>query len=113
MPLPSPSAARMTRPDRRVPRKRLRRRALRAIPGAESRAVPAVGLPQGDVPLALAGFNAGVEVGQLVFVGAALLVVAGVRRIAVRAPVWLRAAPAYGMGSLAAFWTIARVLTFR
>jgi len=76
-------------------------------------ALSAVGLPQGDVPLALAGFNAGVEVGQLVFVGAALLVVAGVRRIAVRAPVWLRAAPAYGMGSLAAFWTIARVLTFR
>jgi hypothetical protein len=76
-------------------------------------ALSAVGLPQGDVPLALAGFNAGVEVGQLLFVGAALLVVAGARRIAVRAPAWLRAAPAYGIGSLAAFWTIARVAAFR
>ena len=76
-------------------------------------ALSAVGLPQGDVPLALAGFNAGVEVGQLLFVGAALLVVAVARRVAVRAPVWLRAAPAYGIGSLAAFWTIARVAGFR
>lgn len=76
-------------------------------------ALSAVGLPQGDVPFALAGFNAGVEVGQLLFVGAALLVVAGVRRLAVRAPLWLRSAPAYGIGALAAFWTIARVAAFR
>ena len=39
-------------------------------------ALSAVGLPQGDVPLALAGFNAGVEVGQLLFVAVALIVVA-------------------------------------
>jgi hypothetical protein len=76
-------------------------------------ALSAVGLPQGDVPLALAGFNAGVEVGQLLFVAAALLAVAGIRRIATRAPGWLRTAPAYGIGSLAAFWTIARVAAFR
>jgi hypothetical protein len=76
-------------------------------------ALSAVGLPQGDVPLALAGFNAGVEVGQLVFVAMALVVVAGVRRVPVRPPAWLRAAPAYGIGALAAFWTITRVVAFR
>ena len=76
-------------------------------------ALSAVGLPQGDVPLALAGFNGGVEVGQLLFVMAALLVIAGARRIAFRAPAWLRTAPAYGIGSLAAFWTLARVAAFR
>jgi len=76
-------------------------------------ALSAVGLPQGDVPLALAGFNAGVEVGQLLFVSAALLVFAGARRVADRTPVWVRTAPAYGIGSVAAFWMIARAAAFR
>jgi hypothetical protein len=76
-------------------------------------ALSAVGLPQGDIPLALAGFNIGVEAGQILFVVAALLVVALVRRAATRAPAWVRSVPAYGIGSLAAFWLIARVATFR
>jgi hypothetical protein len=76
-------------------------------------ALSAVGLPQGDVPLRSRGFNAGVEVGQLLFVAAALLVFAGARRVADRTPVWLRTAPAYGIGSVAAFWMIARVAAFR
>lgn len=40
-----------------------------------------IGLPHKGVPLALAFFNVGVDVGQLLFIGAVLSVIAGIRRI--------------------------------
>ncbi len=66
-----------------------------------------VGLPQGEIPMALFSFNVGIELGQLAFVAA--LVVAGllIRRIELPIPLPQRAA-VYVMGSLAAFWTIER-----
>src|SRR5262249_12911818 len=39
-----------------------------------------IGLPQGDIPLALFAFNVGVECGQLAFVGAVLVILAVMRR---------------------------------
>ncbi len=67
-----------------------------------------VGLPQADIPLALASFNVGIEAGQLVFV----VVVVALRAVALRvfsdAPEALRLAPVYGMGSLAAMWMFER-----
>jgi hypothetical protein len=66
------------------------------------------GLPDGEIPLALAAFNAGIEAGQLLFV----LVVLGARwtlaGAVARLPGWASRVPVYGMGSLAAFWWIAR-----
>ena len=38
-----------------------------------------VGLPQGDIPLALFSFNLGVEIGQLMFIAAILAVVAAAK----------------------------------
>jgi hypothetical protein len=77
-----------------------------------------VGLPQTEVPAALLAFNAGVELGQLAFVGAAFGIVAGMRRawregdrVAARLPLAERAA-AYGVGVTAAYWTIERVTAF-
>jgi hypothetical protein len=67
-----------------------------------------LGLPQGDIPLALFSFNVGVEVGQLIFVAAILFVVAGLRRI-VAIPKEALAVPAYAIGIIAAFWVIERV----
>jgi hydrogenase/urease accessory protein HupE len=70
-----------------------------------------VGLPQGDVPLALLLFNVGVEAGQLLFVAAAVAVVAAARRFATaEPPAWLRPTPAYAIGTVAAFWLVARVV---
>jgi len=66
------------------------------------------GLPTADVPLALLGFNLGVEAGQLGFVALILLTAAAFRALAVRAPAWARFAPAYVVGALGAFWTIDR-----
>jgi hypothetical protein len=64
------------------------------------------------VPLALFMFNVGVETGQLIFIAAVMSVMALFRRLPLRAPegAW-RVAP-YAIGSLAAFWTIQRVLSF-
>jgi hypothetical protein len=71
-----------------------------------------VGLPAGDVPLALLAFNAGGEAGQLLFVAGVLAVVALARRVASAPPRALRLVPAYGVGTIAAYWLIARVVAF-
>lgn len=68
-----------------------------------------IGLPESDVPLALFTFNVGVEIGQLLFVSAVLLAAAGLRRVKLRIPAWADAVPAYGIGTLAVFWTLQRI----
>jgi hydrogenase/urease accessory protein HupE len=66
------------------------------------------GLPTDEIPLALLGFNLGLEVGQLGVIAAAGLTFAVVRRVL--PPSWQgnRTVPAYVIGSLAAFWVIER-----
>ena len=71
-----------------------------------------VGLPETDIPLALLVFNFGVEAGQLLFVAGVLACLWLGRRMTVATPRWLEAAPAYAIGSLAAFWLIERVGAF-
>ena len=73
-------------------------------------ALTQTGLPADAIPLALLFFNIGVELGQLAFVAAVLAAIAAIRRLS--PPLLLRAtgATAYGIGILAAFWTINRVI---
>ena len=71
-----------------------------------------VGIPTGDVPLALLMFNLGVELGQLGFVAVFLLTVHSIRSLEIRWPRWVRPVPAYAIGSLAAFWVIERITGF-
>jgi hypothetical protein len=70
-----------------------------------------VGVPAHEVPLALLMFNVGVETGQILFVTAVVCALAAVRRIRIPTPqgAW-RLAP-YAIGSMAAFWTIDRLVT--
>jgi len=75
-------------------------------------ALAEAGLPQSAIPVALLLFNVGVEIGQALFIGVALLLWAGVSRVSWSPPEWARAVPAYGIGSVAAYWTIERVLSF-
>ena len=77
-------------------------------------ALSQIGLPQGDVPLALLAFNIGVELGQLAFIGAVLAVLAVVRRLRLADGLRQNAARAapYLIGSLAAFWFVERVAAF-
>lgn len=75
-------------------------------------ALTEVGLPQTDIPLALLFFNVGVEVGQLVFVAGVLTVTWLIQKMKFRWPLWVEQAPAYAIGSLAAFWFIQRTVSF-
>ncbi len=67
-----------------------------------------LGLPPDHVPAALVAFNAGVEVGQLAFVGVMLAPVWALRR----APRWVQMVPAYAIGAVAVAWTFERVAAF-
>lgn len=75
-------------------------------------ALSEIGLPQTEIPLALLFFNVGVEIGQLMFVAAVLVVQLFIRKIKLKWPAWAEQLPAYGIGSLAAFWFIQRALSF-
>jgi len=68
-----------------------------------------VGLPSGDIPLALFAFNIGIEVGQLAFVACVLVLWAGVRALPIKWPALLLRLPAYAIGSVAAFWIFERL----
>ncbi len=68
------------------------------------------GLPQPAIPLALFGFNVGIELGQLAFVVAVLGLTALARPAVRRLPVWTHTLPVYAMGSLAACWMIQRLV---
>ena len=73
-----------------------------------------IGLPQGDIPLALFAFNAGVEVGQLAFIAAVLGVMQLDKQFNMPALVEgrLRTVTAYGVGTVAAFWFVERLAGF-
>src|SRR5258706_223693 len=62
------------------------------------------GLPDGEIPLALFSFNVGIEIGQLAFVAAAVTLGAAVGALLPLRRGVRRLAPAYAIGSLAAFW---------
>jgi hydrogenase/urease accessory protein HupE len=73
-------------------------------------ALSEVGVPTQAVPLALLNFNVGVEIGQLLFIGAVLGIGWLVRFSAVRVPAGWRRVAAYGIGSMSAFWVVQRTV---
>ncbi|MGI9331206.1 MAG: HupE/UreJ family protein [Gammaproteobacteria bacterium] len=75
-------------------------------------ALAEIGLPDNAIPMALLSFNLGVEAGQLLFVFAALVVFRVMRQWQISWPNWAAQLPAYGIGSLAAFWVVQRVAMF-
>ena len=75
-------------------------------------ALRAVGLPENAIPAALLFFNLGVEVGQLVFVGVVLALLASLRSLQLPAPAWSWRLAPYGIGAVAMYWTIERVSSF-
>ncbi|MBM4381777.1 MAG: HupE/UreJ family protein [Deltaproteobacteria bacterium] len=110
----------------RAPRASLTRRAPVAVSSSFgllhgfgfAGALREIGLPQTEIPTALLAFNAGVELGQLAFVAAAFALAALARRawreraeLAALLPRAERAA-AFGVGCLAAYWTVERVASF-
>jgi len=69
-----------------------------------------IGLPEGEVPMALLTFNLGVEAGQLLVIAAVLALRAAVQRLVPKGePPALKAAT-YGIGIIAAYWVVERVI---
>lgn len=68
------------------------------------------GLPSDEIPLALLGFNLGLELGQLVVIAIAWVSYSAVRSAIPTGWRGNRSLPAYVIGSLAAFWVIERTL---
>jgi hydrogenase/urease accessory protein HupE len=75
-------------------------------------ALAEVGLPQKAIPVALLMFNVGVEVGQLLFVGAVLAIHAGLQRLPLARSEWAARGVPYAIGSVAMFWVIERIAAF-
>ncbi len=72
----------------------------------------AAGLPAGHIPLALAFFSAGVEVGHFSFVATAVVSIAAARKWLENLPAWSWRVPPYAIGSVASYWLIARLAAF-
>ena len=73
-------------------------------------ALAEIGLPEGDVPLALLTFNLGVEIGQLAIVAVALALLHAIRKFQ---GLWLqptKTAMAYGIGIISTYWFIERMV---
>ena len=73
-------------------------------------------MPQSSIPIALLFFNVGVEIGQLLFVGAVVTLIGAGWRVAqslrLPQPLWLWRIPSYGIGGLASFWLAERLAKF-
>ncbi len=75
-------------------------------------ALSEIGVPQNEVPLALLMFNLGVETGQVLFVIAVSMLLAGLHKLHSRSALAVGRAAPYVIGGVAAFWTIQRVGSF-
>lgn len=76
-------------------------------------ALAEVGVPEEAITLALLFFNIGVELGQLIFVFAVVLVALLLQRfLAVKQMNLMTMVMVYAIGGLASFWMIERVLAF-
>ena len=72
-------------------------------------ALSEVGLPPGDIPMALLLFNLGVEAGQLSFVACVYPLLLLLRRVQIW-PRWASATPVYAVGAVSGFWFLQRMV---
>ena len=76
-------------------------------------ALTEIGLPGQSIPLALLFFNVGVEFGQLIFVAVVVAVGWVLRQVLEKnSLLWGKVTASYVIGSIAAFWTIERIVAF-
>jgi hypothetical protein len=75
-------------------------------------ALSEIGVPQNEVPLALLMFNVGVETGQVMFVVAVSLLLAGLHKLHTHTGHLVARSTPYAIGGVAAFWTPQRIGAF-
>jgi hydrogenase/urease accessory protein HupE len=69
-------------------------------------------VPASELPLALLGFNLGVEIGQLAFVAVLLAAGRALERLKLAASARWRAGAYYALGALAMYWFFERIAAF-
>jgi hydrogenase/urease accessory protein HupE len=69
-----------------------------------------MGLPRAEIPVALLLFNLGVEAGQMLFVLLVVQLARAFRTLEICWPRWVKAVPAYTVGTLGAYWTLQRMV---
>ncbi|MFZ9396762.1 MAG: HupE/UreJ family protein, partial [Erythrobacter sp.] len=69
-----------------------------------------IGLPEGEVPMALLTFNLGVEAGQLLVIAGVLALRVATARLAPRAEAPAIKFATYAIGTISAYWLVDRVL---
>lgn len=77
-----------------------------------SGALKDIGLPDGEILLALISFNVGVELGQLLFISVILVLTTLFNKIINTRPIWVNNIPVYIVGGMASFWFIERISQF-
>ncbi|PWK21048.1 HupE/UreJ family protein [Xanthomarina spongicola] len=75
-------------------------------------ALTSIGLPQTTIPAALLFFNIGVELGQILFIVSAIAIIWLIKKSKISIPDWVKLVPVYGIGSIASFWLIERIVSF-
>lgn len=75
-------------------------------------ALAEIGIPEQEIPLSLLMFNVGVETGQLLFIAGVLSILAILQRLPFKLPKASLNLLPYAIGTVAAFWTIERVVSF-
>lgn len=71
-----------------------------------------IGLPEGEIPLALLMFNLGVEAGQVGFILLALLLFEILRKLEYGVAPLMEKSSGYAIGAMGAFWLVDRVQGF-
>lgn len=77
-----------------------------------SSVLTSIGLPQGDIPLALFAFNVGIEIGQLLFIAFVGIVYVVIKRSVLFQDNNIKRIIAYVIGTISAFWFIERLVLF-
>ena len=72
-------------------------------------ALAEVGLPDGDIPLALLSFNIGIEIGQIAFIAAVFFLWHILKKLPITWPDPIKYIPSYGIGTLSVFWFLDRI----
>ncbi len=75
-------------------------------------ALTTIGLPQTTIPSALLFFNIGVELGQIAFILGVLGLLWLLKKTKITFPKWATFVPVYGIGGIASYWLIERVVGF-
>lgn len=77
-----------------------------------SSSLRSIGLPQDEIPLSLFSFNAGIELGQILFILVVSFLLYNLKKYLLKSELKIKIPLAYFIGTISSFWLIERVILF-